>query len=133
MCRHGGVCDMFCAAHSRRRLALPHTSAPFPLSRLAGTEIAGSFLTGSPLQPQAPSTFSTPAIGHCPVIITQRAGGGLALSVHGDNAGAVLSTVSGCGGVLRLAIPDRHGLDISDANPYTHHCNVAVQHPLSPC
>ncbi|PRW59713.1 acetyl- synthetase [Chlorella sorokiniana] len=51
-----------------------------------GTEIAGSFLTGSPLQPQAPSTFSTPAIGHCPVIITQPGDGSQALSVHGDGA-----------------------------------------------
>ena len=52
----------------------------------AGTEIAGSFLTGSPLQPQAPSTFSTPAIGHCPVILAPQPSGGPAASVHGDSA-----------------------------------------------
>ena len=64
------------------------TTCPLPLPSLpAGTEIAGSFLTGSPLQPQAPSTFSTPAIGHCPVIIAQQADGAQALSVHGDGAG----------------------------------------------
>lgn len=28
-----------------------------------GTEVGGGYLTGSPLQPQAPSTFSTPALG----------------------------------------------------------------------
>lgn len=68
-----------------------HTHRPsLPLCP-AGTEIAGSFLTGSPLQPQAPSTFSTPAIGHCPVIISQQADGMQAQSVHGDGAGVVLA------------------------------------------
>ena len=52
----------------------------------AGTEIAGSFLTGSPLQPQSPSTFSTPAIGHRPVIMTQLPDGATRLSPHGDTA-----------------------------------------------
>jgi len=51
-----------------------------------GTEIAGSFLTGSPLQPQSPSTFSTPAIGHRPVILLGRPGGSQGLSVHGEDA-----------------------------------------------
>ncbi|KAL4429385.1 hypothetical protein ABPG77_005159 [Micractinium sp. CCAP 211/92] len=53
-----------------------------------GTEIAGSFLTGSPLQPQAPATFSTPAVGHCPVIMVAQADGSRRLSVHGEEAAA---------------------------------------------
>lgn len=64
--------------------ANPHPSAnplPYP-----GTEIAGSFLTGSPLQPQAPATFSTPAVGHCPVILAAQPDGSQRLSVHSDEA-----------------------------------------------
>ncbi len=30
---------------------------------MAGTEIGGGFLSGTLLQPQAPSTFSTPTVG----------------------------------------------------------------------
>lgn len=34
-----------------------------PLLPATGTEVGGAFLTASLLQPQAPSTFSTPALG----------------------------------------------------------------------
>eukprot|EP00887_Chlorella_sp_A99_P006425 scaffold3.g6425.t1 len=69
-----------------------------------GTEIGGGFLSGSPLQPQAPSMFSTPTVGARPVILSggdERSGdgdgggtdgdgggggGGQALSPHGDPA-----------------------------------------------
>lgn len=81
--RHGRPC---CVAHADPGLAPP----PLPLP---GTEIAGSFLTGSPLLPQAPATFSTPAVGHCPVLLVQREDGGQAASVHGDDgAGAAGSS-----------------------------------------
>ncbi|KAL4458608.1 hypothetical protein ABPG75_013473 [Micractinium tetrahymenae] len=54
-----------------------------------GTEIAGSFLTGSPLQPQAPATFSTPAVGHCPVILVQQPDDSQRLSIHGEDSAVV--------------------------------------------
>ena len=54
----------------------------------AGTEAAGSCLTGCMLLPQCLSVFSTPAIGHCPVIITRQPDGSRALSLHGDTDGA---------------------------------------------
>jgi acyl-coenzyme A synthetase/AMP-(fatty) acid ligase len=40
-----------------------------------GTEIGGGFLAGGPLQPQAPSTFSTPTVGAAPVLLVQRGSG----------------------------------------------------------
>ena len=51
-----------------------------------GTEIGGGFLSGSMLQAQAPSTFSTPTVGCCPVILSE---GGAAMSPHGDEKGAL--------------------------------------------
>ena len=62
-----------------------------------GTEIAGSFLTGSPLQPQCPSTFSTPSVGHRPVILVTKQDGSQALSPHGDTAAVT--------GELAIAVP----------------------------
>lgn len=54
------------------------------MDSIGGTEIGGSFLTGSPLQPQCLGTFSTPAVGHCPAILQREGSGGVALSLHGD-------------------------------------------------
>ncbi|KAL4458600.1 hypothetical protein ABPG75_013465 [Micractinium tetrahymenae] len=51
-----------------------------------GTELGGGYFSGSLLQPQAPSTFSTPTIGHRPVILVQRPDGGQEQSPHGDPA-----------------------------------------------
>lgn len=55
----------------------------------AGTEIGGAYFTGSPLLPQSPSTFSTPTVGHRPVILCSPAqpGGAPRLSPHGDTTG----------------------------------------------
>lgn len=52
----------------------------------AGTELGGAYFSGSPLQPQSPSTFSTPTVGHRPVILCSPAQpeGSLTLSPHGD-------------------------------------------------
>lgn len=54
----------------------------------AGTELGGGYFSGSLLQPQAPSTFSTPTIGHRPIVLVARPDGSQELSVHGDSAGA---------------------------------------------
>ncbi|KAI3435948.1 hypothetical protein D9Q98_002006 [Chlorella vulgaris] len=62
-----------------------------------GTELGGAYFTNSPLQPQAPSTFSTPTIGHCPVIMTQQPDGSSILSFHGDGTAVT--------GELALAVP----------------------------
>ena len=55
----------------------------------AGTELGGGYFAGTPLQPQSPSTFSTPTIGHRPVILRplEQPEGAVALSPHGDVAG----------------------------------------------
>jgi hypothetical protein len=80
-----------CLARDRRKMQLSPAAGTVCC---AGTEIAGSFLTGSPLQPQSPSTFFTPAIGHRPVIMTQLPDGTTALSPHGDTAGE--ATLGNC-------------------------------------
>ena len=49
-----------------------------------GTELGGGYFSGSLLQPQAPSTFSTPTVGHQPVILVARPDGSEAPSPHGD-------------------------------------------------
>lgn len=51
---------------------------------VAGTEIGGAFLSGSMVQPQAPSCFSTPVMGCWPFLLLP---GGV-LSPHGDIEGA---------------------------------------------
>ncbi|KAL4429392.1 hypothetical protein ABPG77_005166 [Micractinium sp. CCAP 211/92] len=51
-----------------------------------GTELGGGYFSGSLLQPQAPSTFSTPTIGHRPVVLAARPDSSQELSLHGDSA-----------------------------------------------
>ena len=63
-------------------------SPPCPLPR-PGTELGGGYFSGSPLQPQCPSTFSTPTVGHRPVILVQREDGSQAPSPHGDRVGGL--------------------------------------------
>ena len=63
----------------------------------AGTELGGAYFTGSLLQPQCPSTFSTPTVGHRPVILVSQQDGSQALSPHGDTAAVT--------GELALAAP----------------------------
>jgi hypothetical protein len=90
-----------CAASCRVQCALPAAyrwSIPGLLWEInalllllcAGTELGGAYFSGSPLQAQSPSTFSTPTIGHRPVILRplERPEGTVALSPHGDVAGA---------------------------------------------
>lgn len=54
---------------------------------IPGTELGGGYFSGSLLQPQAPSTFSTPTIGHRPVLLVTQPDGTQTLSPHGDTAG----------------------------------------------
>jgi|TARA_B110000971_G_scaffold117920_1_gene120810 acyl-coenzyme A synthetase/AMP-(fatty) acid ligase len=53
-----------------------------------GTELAGGFAAGCPLQPQAPSCFSTPAVGTQLVLLGEEAQGDARReqSAHGPNA-----------------------------------------------
>jgi hypothetical protein len=69
-----------------------NVNAPHLLLLCAGTELGGGYFAGSLLQPQSPSTFSTPTIGHCPVIMRplEQPEGAVALSPHGDVAGGWL-------------------------------------------
>lgn len=59
-----------------------------------GTEIGGGYMSGIKVFPQAPSLFTTPTVGACPVILDSETG---ALSPHGD--------VSPVIGEVALAVP----------------------------
>jgi len=67
--------------------ARPTHPAPPSLAPV-GTELGGGYFSGSLLQPQAPSTFSTPTIGHRPVLLVTQPDGTQTLSPHGDTTGA---------------------------------------------
>ncbi len=57
-------------------MALASYRAPV-IEYCGGTELAGAFITGTSLQPAAPSTFTTPSLG------TQVGAGGALLVSHG--------------------------------------------------
>lgn len=89
------VCLHACCELGRSMVVCSHWSQSEPapnctpcLSCRAGTELGGGYFSGSLLQPQAPSVFSTPTIGHRPVLLVTQPDGQQALSPHGDTAGA---------------------------------------------